>query len=100
MNGLRLIWIISRHFKKKERMKNLIETITQEITIKVQQHIKIDKLLTKVEGIQYDKQLEEAKVKINQGRTILIKWEKEYNATKKKIEDECNDRWVSKPKAI
>ncbi len=46
MNGLRLIWIISRHFKKKERMKNLIETITQEITIKVQNHIKIDELLT------------------------------------------------------
>ena len=81
-------------------MKNLIETITQEITIKVQQHIKIDRLLTKVEGVQYGDQLEEATIKINQGRNILVKWEKEYNMTKKKIEDECNDRWMSKPKAI
>jgi dynein heavy chain len=65
MNGLRLIWIISRHFKKKERMKNLIETITQEITIKVQNHIKIDELLTQKEGVQFWKQLEEAKMKIS-----------------------------------
>ena len=44
--------------------------------------------------------LDKAKLKINQGRSILDKWDREYSATKKRIEEECNDRWVSKPKAI
>jgi len=53
MNGLRLIWIISRHFKKNDRMKDLIQTITEEIANKVQNHIQIDQLFSAKEGMQY-----------------------------------------------
>ena len=53
MNGLRLIWIISRHFKKNDRMKDLIQTITDEIANKVQNHIQIDQLFSAKEGMQY-----------------------------------------------
>lgn len=51
MNGLRLIWIISRHFKKNDRMKDLIQTITEEISNKVQNHIQIDQLFKAKEGM-------------------------------------------------
>lgn len=45
-------------------------------------------------------QLMDASQKIEDGRKILERWDKEYNNTKKKIEEECPDRWESKPKAI
>jgi dynein heavy chain len=35
MNGLRLVWIISRHYKTDDKMQNLITTITNEIADKV-----------------------------------------------------------------
>ena len=35
MNGLRLVWIISRHYKTDDKMQNLISTITNEIADKV-----------------------------------------------------------------
>lgn len=54
MNGLRLIWIISRHFKKNDRMKDLIQTITCEITNKVKAHIQIKILLKPVPGKRYE----------------------------------------------
>jgi dynein heavy chain len=30
MNGLRLVWIISRHFKEEEQMQNLLQTISSK----------------------------------------------------------------------
>lgn len=41
MNGLRLVWIISRHYKTEEKMKNLMSTISNEIADKVQKDINI-----------------------------------------------------------
>jgi dynein heavy chain len=41
MNGLRLVWIISRHFKEEEQMQNLLQTISNEIANKVEKHITI-----------------------------------------------------------
>ena len=41
MNGLRLVWIISRHYKTEEKMKNLLSTISNEIADKVQKDINI-----------------------------------------------------------
>ena len=35
MNGLRLVWIISRHYKDDDKMQNLLSTISNEIANKV-----------------------------------------------------------------
>ena len=35
MNGLRLVWIISRHYKTDDKMSNLVSTISNEIADKV-----------------------------------------------------------------
>lgn len=39
MNGLRLVWIISRHFKEEEQMQNLLQTISNEIANKVEKFV-------------------------------------------------------------
>ena len=101
MNGLRLVWIISRHYKTDEKMKTLIETISNEIADKVENYIKIPQLLKLNDDIPYKKQLEDAEEKIAQGRKILASWKALYKSTKQQIEDEGgSDRWVFQPKPI
>lgn len=41
MNGLKMIWIISRNYKNIEKMQDLISLITNEIANKVENSIKI-----------------------------------------------------------
>lgn len=44
MNGLKMVWIISRNYKNSEKMQELISLITDEIADKVQHSIQISKL--------------------------------------------------------
>lgn len=44
MNGLKMVWIISRNYKNSEKMLELISLITDEIADKVQNNISISKL--------------------------------------------------------
>jgi len=44
MNGLKMVWIISRNYKNSEKMQELISLITDEIADKVQNSIQINKL--------------------------------------------------------
>jgi len=50
MNGLRLVWIISRHYKTDDKMQNLITTITNEIADKVDKFVRIQNLFKLKEG--------------------------------------------------
>jgi dynein heavy chain len=54
MNGLRLVWIISRHYKTDDKMQNLITTITNEIADKVDKFVRIQNLFKLKEGQAYD----------------------------------------------
>jgi len=44
MNGLKMVWIISRNYKNSEKMQELISLITDEIADKVEANIQISKL--------------------------------------------------------
>lgn len=44
MNGLKMVWIISRNYKNSEKMQELISLITDEIADKVQNSIQVSKL--------------------------------------------------------
>ena len=44
MNGLKMVWIISRNYKNSEKMQELISLITDEIADKVEMNIPISKL--------------------------------------------------------
>ena len=37
MNGLKMVWIISRHYKEGDKMQTLITLISDEIADKVEQ---------------------------------------------------------------
>jgi len=60
LNGLRLVFIISRHYKSDEKMSNLLGTIADEICAKVESMINLKKLFQPKEDQVYEVQLEES----------------------------------------
>lgn len=93
MNGLRTIWIISRHYKSDDKMKVLLNLISNEIADKVEIAIKIQELFKLDDKLPYEAQLSKVLVLINQGKKILKTWQNLHKQTKQKIEEEGVDRW-------
>ena len=54
MNGLKMVWIISRHYKEGDKMANLLQLISDEIADKVESNIKINKLFKLIDDMPYD----------------------------------------------
>lgn len=86
MNGLKMMWIISRNYKSNDKMQDLISLITDEIADKVESSINISKLFDL--GENPEQQLNHAKALMAQGKKILEEWDKEYNKAKASIEEE------------
>lgn len=80
MNGLKLFWIISRHFKSDEKMPTLLSGISNEIADKIESKINLADLLTPSEERSYETQLEEAMGIIIQGKRIMQTWIKLYQS--------------------
>lgn len=74
MNGLKMVWIISRNYKSNDKMQDLISLITDEIADKVENSINISKLFDL--GENAEQQLNHAKGLMVQGKKILEEWEK------------------------
>lgn len=73
MNGLKMVWIISRNYKNSEKMQELISLITDEIADKVESNIQINKLFNLSEKTEAE--LSAARDLILQGKTILENWD-------------------------
>lgn len=83
MNGLRLVWTISRHYKQDE-MLSLMAAIANEIMFKVESKVQVNRIftLTPDEAIQL----------IVSGIDVLDKWSETYNKTRKEV-DKNEARW-------
>ena len=93
MNGLKMVWIISRHYKEGDKMPNLLSLISDEIADKVEGQIKISKLFHLDDELPFEMQLENSKNLIAQGQRILSTWRNLYKQTKTQIEDDGLERW-------
>ncbi|CAL8343019.1 unnamed protein product [Lota lota] len=86
MNGLRLVWIISSHYNKDERMVPLMERIAWELCERVKRVVNV-RVLFKDKG-------EVAKAKVQDGKRVLDQWKECYLKTRAKIESSARDpRW-------
>ncbi|XP_014779882.1 dynein axonemal heavy chain 10 isoform X2 [Octopus bimaculoides] len=86
MNALRMVWIISRHYNKDERMVPLMERIAWELTERVVQVINVRKL--------FESTLEEVKKKTSGAKKMLTTWKESYFERRAKIEASGRDqRW-------
>jgi dynein heavy chain len=80
LNGLKLIWTISRHINQNEdKFENILEAISNEICSKVRQEIDIKKIFD-------EKPIPNAIKKIDQAICVLKNWKEQYDKTKQEIE--------------
>ncbi|XP_067660223.1 dynein axonemal heavy chain 10-like [Haliotis asinina] len=86
MNALRMVWIISRHYNKDERMVPLMERIALELADRVAKVIDIRTL--------YRNGTEEVKQKTEEAKKMLMVWKDSYFDVRAKIEQSGRDqRW-------
>ncbi|XP_019908369.3 dynein heavy chain 10, axonemal [Esox lucius] len=86
MNGLRMVWIISSHYNKDERMVPLMERIAWELSERVARVVNVRMLFK-------DKR-ELAKAKAQDGKQVLDQWKACYFDMRAKIETSGRDpRW-------
>jgi dynein heavy chain len=86
MNALRMIWIISRHYNKDERMVPLMERIAHELTERVAKVINVRKIL--------DMRPQDIQKLCTEARKMLTQWKDAYFKVRAKIEASGRDsRW-------
>jgi len=88
LDGLKLIWTISRHINHNiEQFEHILEAISNEICQKVRNKIDIKTIFTK-------KKPEQAIADIEAGIQVLERWYTEFARTRQEIENELTIvRW-------
>eukprot|EP01135_Chromosphaera_perkinsii_P009070 Nk52_evm1s1607 gene=Nk52_evmTU1s1607 len=86
MNALRMVWIISRHFNKDERMIPLMESIAETLSTRIRALVDIKTILKYPPG--------EAKAKTILASSIMKIWKESYLEVRERIEASGRDqRW-------
>ncbi|CAL8247788.1 unnamed protein product [Merluccius merluccius] len=86
MNSLRLVWIISSHYNKDERMVPLMERIAWELSERVKRVVNV--------RVLFKDEREVAKAKVQDGKMVLDQWKECYFEVRAKIETSARDsRW-------
>ena len=100
MNGIKLIFVISRHFKSDERIVGLLVTISNEICDKIESKFNMKRLFLCPEGLDEIVFLDQNLQDIGQATNILTSWKTKFEKTKQKLEEEGGDRWDFDQKPI
>ncbi|KAJ3224095.1 Dynein heavy chain 10, axonemal [Clydaea vesicula] len=86
MNSIRMVWIISRHYNRDERMVPLMARIAWELANKVSNIVNVRYILRETPA--------EAKQKIIDAKELLESWRKNYFLVRERIEQSGRDqRW-------
>lgn len=93
VNGLRMVWVISRHYNTDERMAPLMENIAETITKRVKSEVKLSSILV-MDAVRSTQLISEAK-------EVLEQWSENYYQMRKRIEESGSDhRWEFDRKAL
>ena len=93
INGLRMVWVISRHYNTDERMAPLMETIGETLAGRVRDEVRLSDVLV------MDYPL--AKGLVQEAKDILTHWSENYFRMRKRIEESGSDhRWEFDRKAL
>ncbi|KAI8814786.1 dynein heavy chain and region D6 of dynein motor-domain-containing protein [Cladochytrium replicatum] len=86
MNAIRMVWIISRHYNRDERMVPLMSRIAWELANKVSAIVDVRTI--------FSESPTRAKKKILEGKDLLETWSKTYFQVRERIEQSGRDqRW-------
>ena len=85
VNGLKMVWVISRHFNTDERMSPLMENIAETLARRVTEEIRLQDVLSM--------DVDQARTLVTEARDVLQAWNSEYLGMRKKIEEASDHRW-------
>ncbi|XP_039416979.1 dynein heavy chain 10, axonemal isoform X2 [Corvus cornix cornix] len=85
LNALRMVWIMSRHYNKDERMVPLLERISWEISARVRKAVDLQTL--------FREDIAAAKIKVTEAKTTLEQWKKCYFTTCIQVEESGSERY-------
>lgn len=83
INGLRMVWVISRHYNTDDRMAPLMEMIAETLAKRVRDEVKLTNILT----MEYFT----AKRLVSEAKDVLTQWNENYFRMRKTIEDSKSD---------
>jgi dynein heavy chain len=93
VNGLRMVWVISRHYNTDDRMAPLMETIAETLSRRVRDEVRLSDVLA-MDFVNAKRLVQEAK-------DVLALWNENYFRMRKRIEDSGSDhRWEFDRKAL
>lgn len=93
INGLRMVWVISRHYNSDERMAPLMENISETLAKRIRDGVKLSEVLAM--DFKTSKRL------VSEAKDVLLKWSETYFRMRKRIEDSGSDhRWEFDRKAL
>jgi dynein heavy chain len=93
VNGLRMVWVISRHYNTDERMAPLMENIAETLVRRVREGVRLSDILAM--------DFKQSKRLVQEARDVLLKWSETYFRMRKRIEDGGSDhRWEFDRKAL
>lgn len=93
VNGLRMVWVISRHYNTDERMAPLMENIAETMARRVREEVRLSEILA-MDNTRATQLIREAK-------DVLEQWSENYFKMRKKIEDSGSDhRWEFDRKSL
>ncbi|NXK85823.1 DYH10 protein, partial [Formicarius rufipectus] len=85
LNALKMVWVMSRHYNKDERMVPLMERIAWQISTRVYEVVDMPTLFKEDRAA--------AKKKITEGKSILEHWKKCYFTTCAQVEESGSERY-------
>ncbi|NXE97071.1 DYH10 protein, partial [Menura novaehollandiae] len=85
LNALRMVWIMSRHYNKDERMVPLLERIAWEISTRVYRVVDLCTLFKQDSAV--------AKMKITEAKSTLEQWKKCYFTACIQVEESGSERY-------
>ncbi|NXP21053.1 DYH10 protein, partial [Scytalopus superciliaris] len=85
LSALRMVWVMSRHYNKDERMVPLLERIAGQICTRVHEIVDLHTL--------FEEDRAAAKKKITEGKNILEQWKKCYFTTCAQVEESGSERY-------
>jgi len=85
LNGLKMVWVISRHYNTDERMSPLMENIAETLARRVGEEVRLQDVLKM--------DVDPARTLVTEARDVLNSWNSEYFNMRKKIEEASDHRW-------
>jgi dynein heavy chain len=93
VNGLRQVWVISRHYNTDDKMAPLMEAIAESLGKRVREGVKLSAVL----GMEFT----QAHTLLQESKDVLSMWSENYFRMRKRIEDSGSDhRWEFDRKAL